>query len=198
MGVYLVSVNAAEWFGADEDDEDSYSELAVALNEELVRRGLGPYESVPDEAPFVRGSGLAFEEKLIPPMNSFMALCKQHLSTEETEALCGWSALVPVSLEEPVHLPVSSGYTDESVVAGAWQVLTVAEKLAAAIELPDEVPEICDNLDLTMWFQDGPAQELAGMRPGPWSADLDASFYAALFLRAAQHSLRRGCPIVLT
>src|SRR6266568_5234520 len=189
MGVYLVSVDASEWFGADEDDEDSYSELAMALNEELARRGLAPYESVPDEAPFVRGSGLAFEEKLIPPMDSFLALCKLHLSAEETETLCGWTALVPISLEEDVHLPVSSGYTEESVVAGAWQVLTVAEKLAAAIELPGEVPEMCDNLDLTMWFRDGAAKELAVVRPGPWSVDLDATFYAALFLRSAQHSI---------
>ncbi|MXM67378.1 hypothetical protein GR925_29095 [Streptomyces sp. HUCO-GS316] len=33
-------------------------------------------------------------------------------------------------------------------------------------------------------------------RPGPWSVDLDAAFYVALYLRAAQFVLRRGCPVV--
>ncbi|WP_405655119.1 hypothetical protein [Streptomyces sp. NBC_00019] len=33
-------------------------------------------------------------------------------------------------------------------------------------------------------------------RPFRRREDLDASFYVALYLRAAQHSLRRGCPIV--
>ena len=97
-----------------------------------------------------------------------------------------------------MRLPFSSGYTDASVVAGAWQVLTAAEKLAAAIELPGEVPVMCDNLDLTMCFREGVAQSLAGLLLGPWSVDLDAAFYTALFLRVAQHSLRRGCPIVYT
>lgn len=55
---------------------------------------------------------------------------------------------------------------------------------------------MCDNLDLTMWFREGAAKELAAARPGPWSDDLDAAFYVALFLRAAEHSVRRGCPIV--
>jgi hypothetical protein len=42
----------------------------------------------------------------------------------------------------------------------------------------------------------GPGKELASRRPGPWSADLDAAFYVALHLRAAQHALRRSCPLV--
>ena len=193
MGIYLVSVDALEWFGAD---EESHGELASALNRELVRRGLPPYQSVPDEAPFVRGSGSAFEEKLIPPIDSFVALCEAHLSPEATEVLFGWTALVPVSLEEEVWLPIGSAYTEESMVAGAPQVLSIAERLAAVIELPAEVPEMCDNLDLSAWFMDGPARELAASRPGPWSADIDAAFYVAVFLRAAQHSLRRGAPIV--
>jgi hypothetical protein len=70
--------------------------------------------------------------------------------------------------------------------------------LAAAIDLPPETPATCDNLDLSMWFRSGRARELAGNRPGPWSDDLDRAFYVATFLRAAQHSIRRGCPIVCT
>jgi hypothetical protein len=55
---------------------------------------------------------------------------------------------------------------------------------------------MCDNLDLTMWFLDGPAEEVAASRSEPWSKDLYTAFYVALYLRAAQHSRRRGCPIV--
>lgn len=194
MGVYLVSVGAQEWFGTG---EDSYGELAAALNRELARRGLPPYESVPGEAPFVRGSGLAFEEKLVPPMDSFGALCEAHLSREQTEVLCGWTVLVPLSLQEEIWLPIRSTDSEESMIAGAWQVLTLAKQLAVIVELPAEVADKCDNPDLTTWFMEE-AAGLAATRPGRWSEDLDAAFYVALFLRAAQHSLRRGCPIVCT
>jgi hypothetical protein len=193
MGIYLVSVNAAEWFG---DDEESYGEVATALNEELVRRGLAPYTSVPGGAPCVRGSGQEFEEKLSPSIYGFAELCETHLSLEEMETLCDWNCLVPTSLEEFVRLPIGSNYTDETVIAGAPQVAALAERLAAVIELPPEMPQTSDNLDLTMWFLDGPAKELAQARPGPWSADLDTAFYVAVNLQAARHSLRRGAPIV--
>lgn len=195
MGVYLVSVGAEEWFRAD---EDGWGEVASALNEELRRRGLPVYESVPEETRFVRGSGQAFEEKLVPSMDGFVRLCEAHLSREELEVFCGWSVLVPLSLDEEIWLPVETGYTESTVIAGAPQTLALAERLAAAVELPAETPQMCDNLDLTMWFLDGAAKELAARRPGPWSDDLDTAFYVALYLRAAQHSLRRGCPIVYT
>lgn len=195
MGVYLVSVGAQEWFG---EDEDGRGDVASALNEELVRRGLPPYKSVPEETDFVRGSGQQFEEKLVPSMDGFVALCRAHLSREEREVLLGWSLLVPFSLDEEIWLPVESGYTDTTMVAGAPQVLPLAERLAVAIGLPAEIPETCDNLDLTMWFLDGPAEEVAASRSEPWSEDLHTAFYVALYLRAAQHSLRQGCPIVYT
>ncbi|SFN42180.1 hypothetical protein SAMN04487980_1019127 [Streptomyces sp. cf124] len=198
MGIYLVSVDAEDWFGEEEDEEEGRGRVAAALNEELARRGLRPYDSVPGRTDLVRGSGLAFEEKLVPPMDGFVTLCGAHLTREETETLLGWTVLVPLSLEEDIRLDdVESGYTDETVVAGAPQVLALAERLAAAVELPTaEVPEMCDNLDLTMWFLDGPAKRLAATRPGPWADDLDMAFYVALYLRAAQHSIRRACPIV--
>ncbi|UUU23627.1 hypothetical protein [Streptomyces sp. DSM 40750] len=205
MGIYLGSVGAEEWFGgiegegADHDeDEGGWGRVASALNEELGRRGLPAYESVPEEAEFVRGSGLAFEEKLVPPMDGFLRLCEAHLTREETETLCGWTVLVPLSLDEDIWLDVEAGYTDSTLVAGAPRVLALAERLAAVVELPPETPQMCDNLDLTMWFLDGEAKELAASRPGPWADDLDTAFYVALFLRAAQHSIRRGCPIVYT
>lgn len=200
MGIYLVSVGAREWFDEDRDDEDEActGALAPALGVELSRRGLPPYTSVP-EAPerMVRGAGMSFEEKLVPSMDGFEALCRRHLSPQECEVLMGWSVLVPFSLDEEIRLPVATAYTDTAVVAGAPQVLALAERLATAVDLPlDEIPAACDNLDLTMWFLDGPAKDTAAARPGPWGEDLDAAFYVALYLRAAQHSLRRGCPIV--
>ncbi|MFC8453307.1 hypothetical protein [Kitasatospora sp. NPDC057223] len=192
MGIYLVSVDADEWSG---EDEGGLGEVAAALNAELAGRGLGPYASVPRESAFVRGAGQCFEEKLVPPMDGFLALCRRFLSVDETEDLCGWTVLVPVALGEPVVLPVPSAHDEATTVAGAPRALAAAEKLAAAVGLPDGVPVACDNLDLTTWFLDGSAEQAAAARPGPWSEDLDAAFYTALYLRAAQHSLRRGCPV---
>ncbi|MGW0845533.1 hypothetical protein ACWD26_36450 [Streptomyces sp. NPDC002787] len=202
MGIYLVSVGAEDWFEEGEEPEDGWGRVASALSEELGRRGLPAYGpgSVPEETDFVRGSGLAFEEKLVPRMDGFVRLCEAHLTHEETETLCGWTVLVPFSLDDDIWLDVESG--DDSgdqesiMVAGAPQVLALAERLATVVELPTaEVPELCDNLELTMWFLDGSAQALAARRPGPWSDDLDAAFYVALYLRAAQHAIRRGCPM---
>ncbi|MGI5380127.1 hypothetical protein ACQEV2_38955 [Streptomyces sp. CA-251387] len=194
MGIYLVSVGAQEWFG---EGEDGRGDVAAALNEELGRRGLPPYTSVPEEAEFVRGSGTAFEEKLVPPMDGFAALCRTHLSRAAQELLLGWTVLVPLSLDEEIRLPVESAYDLTTTVAGAPQVLALAERLAAAVELPsDGIPATSDNLELTGWFLDGQANDTAATRPGPWSDDLDTAFYVALYLRAAQHSIRRGCPIV--
>ncbi|MEV6760241.1 hypothetical protein AB0N16_06255 [Streptomyces sp. NPDC051105] len=195
MGIYLVSVGAQEWFGEDEE-EGGKGAVASALNEELRRRGLAPYESVPEAAGLVRGSGQSFEEKLVPSMDGFAALCRKQLAPGEVELLLGWSVLVPVSLDGEIRLSLESAYTDETVIAGAPEVLALAERLAAAIRLPvDAIPEACDNLDLTMWFLEGEAEEAAAARPGPWGVDLDTAFYVALYLRAAQHSLRRGCPL---
>jgi hypothetical protein len=203
MGIYLVSVGAGEWFSegeSEDEDDDGWGRVASALNEELGRRGLPAYASVPEETAFVRGSGAAFQEKLIPPMDGFGRLCDAHLTREETETLLGWTVLVPLSLDEDIRLDVESRYdsgdVESTMVAGAPQVLALAERLAAVVGLPAETPQMCDNLDLTMWFLDGAAKRLAATRPGPWSDDLDTAFYVALYLRAAQHSLRRGCPIV--
>lgn len=115
MGVYLVSVGAQEWFG---EEEDGWGEVASALNADLRRRGLPPYEDVPPETDFAAGSGHAFEEKLAPSMTGFLALCRAHLSREESEILCGWTVLVPFSLDEEIWLPIESG-AYESMVAGA-------------------------------------------------------------------------------
>ncbi|MFF7559532.1 hypothetical protein OIE43_38635 [Streptomyces pseudovenezuelae] len=195
MGIYLVSVGAREWFDADE--EEGMGAVAAGLDEELRRRGLPPYRSVPEEPEFVRGSGTRFEEKLVPPMEGFLRLAQDRLAPSEPESLLDWSVLVPVPLDVEIELPVESSYSDTTVIAGAPRILDLAGRLAEAVRLPlDEIPEACDNLDLTMWFLDGEAKRVAEARPGPWAENLDAAFYVALYLRAAQHSLRRGCPIV--
>ncbi|MDX3134013.1 hypothetical protein PV367_30480 [Streptomyces europaeiscabiei] len=200
MGIYLVSVGAERWFGGDEGD---WGHVASALDEELGRRGLPAYGSVPGEAALARGSkrsSLSFEEKLIPPMDGFTRLCAAHLTPEETDTLLGWTVLVPLSLDEDIRLDVEAGYDsadgEPTVVVGAPQVLALAERLATVVELPAETPAVCGNLELTMWFWDGAAKELAEVRPGPWADDLDTAFYVALYLRAAQHSIRRGCPMI--
>ncbi|MFF7450109.1 MULTISPECIES: hypothetical protein [unclassified Streptomyces] len=195
MGIYLTSIGAEEWFDegedADEEEDAGFGAVASGLNEELRRRGLPPYESVPPES-----DDLAFSEKLSPPMDGFVALCGAHLTREEEERLCGWSVLVPVSLDEEIHLPIGSAYTDETVIAGAPQVLALAQRLAWAIGLPPVLPVESPHLGLTRWLLDGSARETAAARPGPWADDLDAAFYVGLYLRAAQYSLRHGCPIV--
>lgn len=189
MGVYLVSVGAREW--SDEDEEEGgKGAIAAGLDAELRRRGLPPYTSSAKEEP-----ATWFEEKLSPPMDGFAALCRAHLTPDEQETMGEWSVLVPVSLDEEIRLPIGSAYTDETVIAGAPQVLALAERLAAVVGLPAEVPEEPGNLGLTFWFLEGEAEALAATRPGPWSEDLDTAFYVALYLRAAQHALRRGCPM---
>lgn len=188
MGVYLVSVGEREW--SDSEGEGGKGAIAAGLDAELRRRGLAPYVSSVKEEP-----ATWFEEKLSPPMDGFAKLCRAHLTPAEQETLGEWSVLVPVSLDEEIRLPIGSAYTDTTVIAGAPQVLALAQRLAAAVELPAEVPEEPGNLGLTFWFLEGDAEALAATRPGPWSEDLDAAFYVALYLRAAQHSLRWGCPI---
>ncbi|MFD8042295.1 hypothetical protein ACFV5E_02555 [Streptomyces chartreusis] len=194
MGIYLVNVGAREWFG---EEEDGWGDVAAALNEELGRRGLPPYTGVPEETDFARGSGTAFEEKLVPPMDGFVALCRAYLSKAEEELLLGWTVLVPVPLDEEIELPIESAYDLTTTVAGAPRILALTERLATALELPtDALPATSDNLELTSWFLDGEAKRTAVARPGRWADDLDTAFYTAVYLRAAQHSVRRGCPIV--
>ncbi|WP_326783233.1 calcium-binding protein [Streptomyces sp. NBC_00151] len=109
-------------------------------------------------------------------MDGFVALCRARLSREDEETICGWTVLVPFSLDETIRLPLGSGYTETStVVAGALQVLAIAERPTAAVGLPAETPHMCDNLDLTVWFGEGAAERLVAARPGPWSDDLDTA-----------------------
>ncbi|MBK3634738.1 hypothetical protein ACWC9X_13455 [Streptomyces asoensis] len=185
MGVYLVSVAARDW---SQPGEDGYGDVAAALDNELERRGLPPYEA--REAPGW------FEEKVGPPMDGFVALCGTLLTDAELSALLDWSVLVPFALDEEIVLPVGTAYSGEdTAVAGAPRVLALAERLAAAIALPVDAIPADGNLALSLWFLEGGAERTARVRPGTWAEDPDAAFYVALYLRAAQHSLRYGCPM---
>ncbi|AVV44255.1 hypothetical protein PYK79_05585 [Streptomyces sp. ID05-04B] len=189
MGVYLVSVDARDWFG---QEEGGHGETASALNEELRRRGLPPY--LPAES--ATRARHWFEEKASPSMAGFAALCRAHLTPAEQETLLGWTVLVPVSLDRAVELPIGSAYVDETLVAGAPQVLALAERLAQPLGLPlDAIPETGGNLEMTHWFLEGEASAAAAARPGPWADDPEAAFYVALYLRAARYALRHGCPM---
>ncbi|MET9504498.1 hypothetical protein ABZY42_22720 [Streptomyces sp. NPDC006622] len=192
MGVYLVSIDTGEWFGED-GGEGGHGAVAAALDDELRRRGLRPYE--PGRGPAGRGAGGWFEEKVSPSMKGFDAFCRDRLTEAERETFYGWTVLVPLSLAEPIPLPFGSAYTDETVIAGAPQVLALGERLAGVLRLPlDAIPATGANLELSLWFMDG-VRETAAARPGPWTDDLDTAFYVALYLRAAQYALRHGCPV---
>ncbi|MFJ6947671.1 hypothetical protein ACISU4_24005 [Streptomyces wuyuanensis] len=196
MGMYLVSVGAREWFarGAEDDDEAAGpGHVAAALNEELVRRGLPPYTPAPGEP---AGRGPAFEEKFVASMDGYAALCRALLSPEEAETVHDWTVLVPFSLDEPIRLPIGSGYADETVVAGAPQVLAALERLEAVVGMPDGMPSAGRNLELTSWYLDAGAAASAAAPPGSWGADPDTVFHVALYVRAARYSLRHGCPLV--
>ncbi|MFD3333878.1 hypothetical protein ACFWV1_14715 [Streptomyces sp. NPDC058700] len=189
MGVYLVSVTAQDW---SQLGEDGYGDVAAALNTELERRGLPPYElrQVAREAPGW------FEEKVSPSMDRFVALCRTRLTDAELSALLDWSVLVPFPLEEEIVLPVGTAYSgDETVVAGAPRVLALAERLADAIELPVDAIPAGENLALSLWFLEGGAERPDRAPTGPSAEDRDAAFYVALYLRAAQYSIRHGCPM---
>ncbi|MFG3350240.1 hypothetical protein ACGF1Z_34920 [Streptomyces sp. NPDC048018] len=189
MGVYLVSVATQDW---SRPGEDGYGDVAAALNTELKRRGLPPYEL----RQCAEGASGWFEEKVSPSMDGFVALCRTLLTDAELSVLLDWSLLIPLALEENIVLPVGTAYSgEETVVAGALRALALAERLAGAVELPvDAIPE-GKNLALSQWFLQGEADRTALSRPGPWAEDRDAAFYVALYLRATQYSLRHGCPM---
>ncbi|MGW9448584.1 hypothetical protein [Streptomyces sp. NPDC055632] len=189
MGVYLVSVTAQDW---SQPGEDGYGDIAAALNIELQQRGLPPCD-LPRAAREAPGW---FEEKVSPSMDDFVALCRTLLTDAELSALLDWSVLVPLALEETIVLPFGTAYSgEETVVAGAPQVLTLAERLAGTITLPMDTLPAGENLALSRWFLDGGAKRTARTRPRPWAEDRDTAFYVALYLRAAQHSIRYGCPM---
>ncbi|MEV7117223.1 hypothetical protein [Kitasatospora griseola] len=139
MGIYLVSADVEEWFGGA---------VAAALDEELARRGLPP--QLPPAA-----SAAPFEEKVMPPMGTFGALCREVLAPEEAAGLLDWTELVPVPFDGVIELPVPSTYGDRTVVFSAHRLLPLAERLAAVLELPEDLRRSgARTMEVSSWFLD--------------------------------------------
>ncbi|WP_405003063.1 hypothetical protein OHV13_00580 [Kitasatospora purpeofusca] len=187
MGIYLVSVEAEDWL-----DEEVLGPVARELDAVLAGRGLPPFVC-PPTTEFRAGSGQHFEAKLNRPISGFEAFCRE-LGDGTVEALLGWDVLLPVELEAPVLLPVECSYNDVTAVGDAHRAIAAARRLAELLALPPGIPEHCDNLEINCWFEDH-AAAAAAASPGPWTEDLDIAFHAALFLRAAEYTLRRGRPL---
>ncbi|MFF7458283.1 hypothetical protein [Kitasatospora sp. NPDC008115] len=188
MGVYLVSVEADDWL----DDEEGFGPVARAVDTALAERGLPPFVC-PPVTEFRAGSGRHFEEKLYRPISGFERFCSE-LADGTVDALLGWDVLLPVELEAPLVLPVECSYNDVTAVWDAPRVLAAARRVAELLALPPGIPEHCDNLEIGIWF-DRRAEAAAASSPGRWTEDLDVAFHAALFLRAAEYSLRSGRPL---
>ncbi|HZU56802.1 MAG TPA: hypothetical protein VFA06_13100 [Actinocrinis sp.] len=193
MGVYLVS--ASTWYF---DEESCWPKVFEALVTELEKRGVRTPLHIPEPQQLPRGSGNEFEEKLIPSMDGFSALCADELEAGESEVF-EWDLLIPIDFEGAIDLPLPSSYSSTTTVRSAQPMLPVARRLAAVIDLPDDVPAYCDNLQLTTYFMDREEPEPGNLnRAARWRDDLGTAFYVAMYLRAAENSMRLDCPMFYT
>ncbi|MEU2396216.1 hypothetical protein [Streptomyces sp. NPDC007369] len=221
MGIYVVSVDAAEW-----TDGEVRGPLGAALDEELARRGLGAFtppgtgagagggrEAGPRARPgpgglpgrFGRrnrperpqGPPDRFEEKVNRPYDGLEALCRAQPAAWRCEdALLDWDVLVPVDFHGVIELPVpAEPGGDGARVRSAHRTAEAGHRLAGVLGLPDGVPRDGGNLALTNWFAGLDVRRAAAYGAGPWLDDLDAAYFTALYLGAAEHALRRGCAI---
>ncbi|WP_438311498.1 hypothetical protein ACSHWO_11045 [Streptomyces sp. HUAS TT3] len=213
MGIYVVDVAAAEWV-----DGEFYGPLGAALDEELARRGLGaftPAAAAPEAEPEPERAGLPglfgrrnragrptgppdrFEEKVNRPYDGLEALCRaQPAAWRCEEALLDWDVLVPVDFHGVIELPVSAELGgDGARVRSAHRTAEAGRRLAGVLGLPGSVPRDGGTLALTGWFADLDVRRAAADGAGPWLDQLDAAYFTALYLGAAEHALRRGCAI---
>ncbi|MFD8597059.1 hypothetical protein ACFV1L_18865 [Kitasatospora sp. NPDC059646] len=166
--------------------------VAAALDEEPARRGLPPYRPEPAGP----DPGPDHEEKLIPPTGAFAALCREALTPAERSKLLDWTDLVPVPFDGPIELPVPSAHGDRTAVCSVHRVLPLAERVADALGLPDDLPDGSRSTHLTSWFLDFEEhRDTLAARAGRRARDLPAAFCAARYLRAARHCLHRGRPM---
>ncbi|MGW8954703.1 hypothetical protein [Streptomyces sp. NPDC055709] len=129
-------------------------------------------------------------------METFEGLCREQVDGQEYyDVLLGWDLLIPVDFEGTLELPIPAPYSENTTVCSAYRTLKAAQGLARHIALPPQVPHHCANLDLGNWFDSLAAAEATATHPGILAQDLDAAYYVALYLRAAEHSLRQKCPI---
>lgn len=149
----------------------------------LAGRGLAPFMPEP------RAAERTFEEKLIWSMDGFGELCERELSQEDIDAVLDWNILIPVEFDGSIALPVPSMHGDNTTVRSAHRAREVMRLLAARVDLPPSVPIDPADLALPTWFD--PALQLDSRRRD----DPAIVFYAALFLHAAEYSLRHTCAI---
>jgi hypothetical protein len=153
--MYLVNIGAEEWA------QDEYAPL---LDEALAARGLPPY-------PGPSATAADFEEKLIPSMDDFAALCAQHNVTEFLDS----TLIVPIDFSGLIELPVEKSYDTVTQVFSAQRLRAAMAPIAAEVGLPASLPS--GPMALTNAIDD------------------PLTFYVALFRQAAEHSLRHGCPL---
>ncbi len=169
MGMYLVSVDDGEWREQREEDGDS---LEARVEEALAEKGLALEVGA---APF------QFEEKLYRDMGGFGVLVEEELG----DGFVGLSAevFVPVPFDGVLRARGAGVYGDELLIASSHTLLKQAQRLAAAIELREDIPR-GDNLEIGMWFDE--------------NDDDNQAVYVALYLRAAEHSVAHRVPLMMT
>lgn len=192
MGVYLVGASTY-YLGEGSCWPAVFTELAEAL----VNVGIDAEVRVPTYVRRPRGSGYEFEEKLIPSMTGFSALCSAELSAGDADVF-DWSLLVPFDFEGVLELQVPSSYSRTTSVRSAQRMIPVAQRLGDLVELPASLPTCCDNLQLTGYFMDLEEGQHPTKPAGRWLEDQATAFYTALYLRAAEHSLKLNCPMFYT
>lgn len=139
---------------------------------------------------------MLFEERMYQLIQTFEGLCRAQPDGQDSyDALLGWDLLVPVDFEDFMSLPVLAPCSENTTVLSPHRTLKAAKRLAVQFALPPHVPHRCDNLDLGNWFDSPATAEAVISHPGRWAEDLDAAYYTALYLRAAERSLWRQCPI---
>lgn len=188
MGIYLVSIGSEDW-----DDEEVLKPTARALTTELRRLKLPPLTPPPPHA-FVPGSGTTFEEKLNRPMDSFSALCRaQPDGQDRSDALLGWDLLLPITLPEPIELRVLASRRHHDRPFRRHRPCRRSDAGPTTGTSPADAGVLRQPQPHQLVRQPrGPASSRNA--PGPWQDNLDAAFYTAMYLRAAEHSLRNACP----
>ncbi|MFU8872728.1 hypothetical protein [Micromonospora sp. SL4-19] len=148
-------------------DEVTYG-IRSLLDGALAERGLGPYPGPPREVP----SEESFEEKISPEMDGFAELCARHGAEEVLDA----TLFIPVSFDGLITLPAGNAYDEEQThVLSSHRLRDAVAPMAAEIGLPADLPR--GGLALSTSIED------------------PVTFYVAVYLQAAEHSLRHGCPI---
>ena len=189
MGVYFVSVEADDWA-----NDDLMVAVRGELADALAQRGIARYDGPPQDVVFGPDEGDHFEEKLSRDNTGFAHVLREHFDGAPVANLPFWSMIIPVVVDGLVELTVPSAYDDRTTIGSSLVVQTAMKTLADLVELPPLVPRRSDNLNITDWFDEIEAGTV-DVPAGPWRDDLDTAFYIAMFLRAAEFSIHRSCPM---